>query len=60
MQRTHKAPKKNSNVKVIVMVSLFWVVLAATVIGYIQNGQAQYNKGVFDGMSKTKAILQAK
>lgn len=51
---------KSGSAKTIVLVSLFWIVIAATVIGFIQNGQAQYNKGVFDGMSKTKVILQSK
>lgn len=66
MNTSHKTTTRKSNnsksgsAKTIIMVSLFWIVLAATVIGYIQNGQAQYNKGVFDGMSKTKVILQSK
>lgn len=62
MHRTNtKAPKStNNNFKTVLIVSLFWIVVAATVIAYIQNGQAQYNKGVFDGMSKTKVILQSK
>lgn len=51
---------KSGSTKTIILVSLFWIVVAATVIAFIQNGQAQYNKGVFDGMSKTKVILQSK
>ena len=62
MHRTNtKAPKStHNNLKNTIMVSLFWIVVAATVIAYIQNGQAQYNKGVYDGMSRTKVILQSK
>jgi hypothetical protein len=61
MHRTNKTNSpKNNNVKTVLLVSLFWIVVAATVLAYIQNGNAQYNKGVFDGMSKTKVILQSK
>lgn len=60
MHRTNSPVKKSNNIKTVIMVSLFWIVVAATVLAYIQNGQAQYNKGVFDGMSRTKIILQSK
>jgi len=51
---------KSNNIKIIILVSLFWIVVAATVLAFIQNGQAQYNKGVYDGMTRTKVILNAK
>lgn len=51
---------KSGSTKTIVLVSLFWIVVAVTVIAFIENGQSNYNKGVFDGMSKTKVILQSK
>lgn len=63
MKTTNKnntSKDKKSTVKTVVIVSLLWIAIGATVVGYIQNGQTQYNKGVFDGMNKTKAILQGK
>lgn len=58
--KTNPSSTKRSTVKTVVIVSLLWIAIGATVVGYVQNGQAQYNKGVFDGMTKTKAILQSK
>ncbi len=52
--------KKTGNWKTIFLVSMIWIAIGATVVGYLQNGQAQYNRGVFDGMTKTKLILQSK
>lgn len=46
--------------KTILAVSAVWLVIGATVVAFLLNSQAQYNRGVFDGMSKTKAILQSK
>lgn len=49
--------KKANNVKTILIVSIVWIAIGTTIVGYLQNGQAQYNRGVFDGMQKTKQIL---
>lgn len=54
------AVKKGSTVKTVIVVSLLWISIGAIVFAFMQNSQAQYNRGVFDGMTKTKAILQAK
>lgn len=54
------AVKKGSTVKTVIVVSLLWISIGAIVFAFMQNSQAQYNRGVFDGMSKTKAILQSK
>jgi uncharacterized protein HemX len=52
--------KKSSTAKTVVIVSLIWIIIGAVVFAFMQNSQAQYNRGIFDGMEKTKAILQAK
>lgn len=46
--------------KTILAVSAVWLVIGATIVAFLLNSQAQYNRGVFDGMTKTKAILQGK
>lgn len=60
-QKSNKTTeKKSSTVKTVILVSLVWVAIGSLVVAFMQNSQAQYNRGVFDGMEKTKAILQAK
>ena len=57
---TNVKPAKSGTWKTIVIVSLVWIMIGGIVFAFMQNSQAQYNRGVFDGMTKTKAILQAK
>lgn len=52
--------KKNRNIGLIIKVSLFWITLAALALAFVKYGELSYNRGVFDGMEKTKAILQVK
>lgn len=52
--------KKSRNVGLIVKVSLFWITLAVLALAFVKYGEMSYNRGVFDGMEKTKAILQVK
>lgn len=44
----------------IILVSLFWLLVAGTILAYIQHGHTEYDRGIFDGMTKTKTILQGK
>lgn len=55
-----KSKKTKGNAKTVVTVSLFWILLASTIVAFILYGQWNFNKGVFEGISKTQAILQSK
>jgi len=55
-----KSRKAKGNAKTILVVSLFWILLASTIVAFILYGQWNFNKGVFEGISKTQAILQSK
>jgi cell division protein FtsL len=57
---TRKRRSLSETEKAVIVVSLVWLVIGATIVAYIQNGHAQYNKGVFEGMTKTRNILQGK
>lgn len=46
--------------KTVIIVSVAWLIVGATIVAFLVNSQAQYNRGVFDGMTKTKTILQGK
>lgn len=55
-----KKVKKQKNTGLVIKVSLFWILLAATVVAFVLYGQYNYNKGVFEGIAKTQSILQSK
>lgn len=44
----------------IMLVSTVWLVIGLTIVTFMVNSQAQYNRGVYDGMTRTKSILQGK
>lgn len=46
--------------RTIIIVSLAWLLVGGIVVAFLVNSQAQYNRGVFDGMTKTRNILQSK
>lgn len=52
--------KKVRNFGLILKVSTFWITIALVVLAFVNYGQWMYNKGVFEGISKTQAILQNK
>ena len=49
-------PKKQT--KVIVITSLFWILVAAIVVGFVIYGEAKYNSGVTAGFDKAQVLLQ--
>lgn len=57
---TNTKSTKRSNRLLIFKVSMFWILLASTVVAFVLWGQYNYNKGVFEGISKTQSILQSK
>lgn len=52
--------KMSSTQKTVLVVSAVWLVIGAVIVAFLLNSQAQYNRGVFDGMTKTRNILQGK
>lgn len=58
--KTKKSIKLSPVTLTVIMVSLFWLLIAGTILAYVEHGHASYDKGVFDGISKTKMILQGK
>lgn len=59
-KKAAKQFKLSDTQKTVLAVSAVWLVIGAVIVAFLLNSQAQYNRGVFDGMSKTKAILQSK
>lgn len=57
-----KVKKKRdlTKLKLIIQVSLFWVVLAGVIILVQQTDKAAYTKGMLDGYTKAAATIKAK
>ena len=51
---------KQSNVKTIILVSLFWVAIAGVFVLVQATDKNAYNRGMIDGLTKCKVILQSK
>lgn len=51
---------KKEKVKLVAFTSLFWVVAAALVVGFLAYGNAKYNSGVNAGFDKAQELLQNK
>lgn len=50
-------PKRDKNVKSIAATSVFWIVLAALVVGFILYGNAKYQSGVTAGYEQAKTLI---
>ncbi len=55
-----KTKKLSSVTQTVIIVSLFWLLVAGTILAYIEHGHASYDKGVLDGIRQTKSVLQGK
>lgn len=52
--------KKKSNVKPYLVTSIFWIVVAGLIIGFMAYGNAKYVSGMNAGFDKAQSLLQAK
>lgn len=50
--------KKKPQVKVIVLTSIFWILTAAVIVGFVIYGEAKYNSGINAGFDKAQSLLQ--
>lgn len=59
MQSTTPAKRKRdwAKVRLVILVSLVWITVAAIFAGSYFYGQVQYNRGVNYGIEQTKSIL---
>lgn len=55
-----KQVKKPNNNKSVIATSVFWIVLAGLIVGFIMYGNARYNSGVMAGFDRAQTLLQAK
>ena len=60
MEAKPKKKRDYSKLKLIALVSLVWITIAAIGIGSYVYGQIQYNKGVNYGIDQTKSIYGVK
>jgi hypothetical protein len=52
--------KKKPQMKVIVLTSIFWILTAVVVVGFVIYGEAKYNSGINAGFDKAQTLLQQK
>ncbi len=58
MESKTKTKKRDfKQVKLVILVSLVWISIAAIAVGSYVYGQMQYNKGVLYGIEQTKQII---
>lgn len=55
-----KTKKVSPVAQTVIIVSLFWLLIAGTILAYIEHGHTSYDKGVLDGIRQTKTVLQGK